>query len=179
MAENFCGFFQILGLSRQGLRSQRHAGHWEETPITHGYWGPVRPRAMMEKGSLHYEFNSMFNIYNLGVTFSLTYRILYWCTLDMERAVHLSSMSPWFIERNKILINHLSSGYEIIFQVVQMSLSGKILSSIVGVGRNLALNVNLSSDTVLISASTGPQWLDSELWILALSAGHVCSQIFW
>lgn len=105
----------------------------------------------------------MFNISNLGVTFSLTYRILYWCTLDIEKVVHLSSISLWFIERNKILINHWSSGYEIIFQVVQMSPSSEILSSIVGDGRNLALNVNLSWDTVLISASTSAsvtwQWV--------------------
>lgn len=120
----------------------------------------------------------MFNISNLGVTFSLTYRILYWCTLDIEKVVHLSSISLWFIERNKILIDHWSSGYEIIFQVVQMSLSSEILSSIVGDGRNLALNVNLSWDTVLISASTSAsvtwQWVMNFYSLLWTS----CPQIF-
>lgn len=41
-----------------------------------------------------------------------------------EIAVHFCLISLWFIAKNQIFINHLHSGYEIIFQVVQLSPSG-------------------------------------------------------
>lgn len=172
---------KVLFLSRQGQRSQRNGTHWKQALTVLNGYSTRKPNSSNGAGHSHtflLEFNSMFNISNLGVTFSLTYRILYWCTLDIEKVVHLSSISLWFIERNKILINHWSSGYEIIFQVVQMSPSSEILSSIVGDGRNLALNVNLSWDTVLISASTSAsvtwQWVMNFYSLLWTS----CPQIF-
>lgn len=56
-------------------------------------------------------------------------------------------------KKTQIFINHLSSGYEVIFQVVQLSPSSYIFPSVVRDGIKFALNVNLSSGTALISAS--------------------------
>lgn len=122
-----------------------------------------------------------FTFFHIHFCFNIyIYTILYWCNLWSQK----SYIFAWYTgtywkktttitKKNQIFINHLSSGYEVIFQVVQLSPSSYIFPSVVRDGIKFALNVNLSSGTALISASNPASMLRQWVMIFQFLAGQV------
>lgn len=62
------------------------------------------------------------HFFSFTIYFYYIYSIPYWCSVRSQKwLLFFCLIRLWFIAKDQIFINHLSSGYEIIFQVVQLS----------------------------------------------------------